>query len=603
MLQKFIIIFIFSDVSSMTEKKTSQKKIVTKEVRDSASEVKRAAPVVRVTDFSAGKIKASLVASFVALLFLAVFPYKNITREHGSYSLLLEYYSQKIENRFFVEESLALRSAPIGTATSVPIVMYHGVMARPDAYNLHRKNFEDHLLTLKTAGWETISMDEFRAFRKGQISLPQKSFLLTFDDGRKDSYYPVDQLLARFGYSAVMFTLPQYSIDHEALSPYYLNKNHIEKMHASGRWDIESHSWDGHSFFPLVNGGEDEGIFFANLLWRDDLGRVETQEEFRLRVRADLVKADNSVRTLTQKPVSTIAFPFGNYGNVRYNFANAQSIVLEEAQKVHDFGFTQVRTGIFNGHGLSGNYANPDDFLVERIDVNPLWSAAELLGVVEAGMDKSLPYASDMTDYIGWIAPRGVARHAQEAVVLETSQIHPQAVSFLDGGGLWEDYRVDLDVQWDSGEKLVLRTHGALADGGVACVFARDQMYVVTEGVSRDVVRVAYADATTRDRVTVSAQATDTGGVCRIGDTTLPFVLDAGQTPLTAGTVSVEVHAAQAQVTPDTLLTPLTTEESANDALDSGRQKGKLTIYSLSVSSLTDVSEISLPLTSLEYNL
>jgi peptidoglycan/xylan/chitin deacetylase (PgdA/CDA1 family) len=39
---------------------------------------------------------------------------------------------------------------------------------------------------------------------KGEKILPKKSFLLTFDDGRKDSFYPVDPVLKKLNYNAVI---------------------------------------------------------------------------------------------------------------------------------------------------------------------------------------------------------------------------------------------------------------------------------------------------------------------------------------------------------------------------------------------------------------
>ncbi len=557
-------------------------------------------PRVQVTDFSLHKVKISFAAVFVLLFFLAIFPYKSVTREHGSYSLLFEHYYKKIQNRFVYAETFSPALGQSGVASSVPIVMYHGVMARPDAYNLHRENFEDHLSALKMSGWQTITMDQFRAFRLGEIDLPEKSFLLTFDDGRKDSYYPVDPLLERFNYSAVMFTLPQYSIDHEEISPYYLNRRHIERMRDSGRWDIESHTWDGHSFFKTEADGESDGIFLANLLWRDDLNRVETEGEFGLRVREDLQKADTSIKALTGKGVTTIAFPFGNYGNTNYNFEGAQDIVLKEAQAIHDLGFSQVRIGTFRGHGLSANYADASDFLVERIDVNPLWSASELLAVLEGGMDKDLPYQADMENYVGWIAPSGVMRHDGDGIVMETSQIHPKAVSFLDGAGLWKDYQFDLDLYWDQGEKIILRTHGDLAEGGVACVYERERMYVVAPGIRSDLVTAFYEDATTRGPIEISAGVSLDGGFCRIGKTELSFSVDELLVPLSPGTVSVEVHDGSVAASEGNVLTRLLERTSGDVLSETDDEKGIVRLMSYRAIPADNASVILQPLTSVE---
>src|SRR5205814_937551 len=52
-------------------------------------------------------------------------------------------------------------SAEPGLATSVPVLLYHGVGPKPDGENLSIQNFTAQLLALKQAGWQTISIQDF----------------------------------------------------------------------------------------------------------------------------------------------------------------------------------------------------------------------------------------------------------------------------------------------------------------------------------------------------------------------------------------------------------------------------------------------------------
>ena len=66
---------------------------------------------------------------------------------------------------------------------------------------------------------------------KGEKNLPEKSFLLTFDDGRKDSYYPVDPILKALDYRAIMFVISGRSLgDEKEVSPFYLSSSELKRM-------------------------------------------------------------------------------------------------------------------------------------------------------------------------------------------------------------------------------------------------------------------------------------------------------------------------------------------------------------------------------------
>src|SRR6185369_2283597 len=143
-------------------------------------------------------------------------------------------------------------SGETGTSTdayaeSVPVLLYHGVLGgmmtdgQGEATNVDLSTFWDQMKTLKMAGWQTITMQDFYDFKKGIKKLPKKSFLLTFDDGRKDSYYPADPLLKALGFHAIMFTIDQYSLEQQ--SNYYLSKDELTKMSQSSTWEIQSHGY------------------------------------------------------------------------------------------------------------------------------------------------------------------------------------------------------------------------------------------------------------------------------------------------------------------------------------------------------------------------
>ena len=76
-------------------------------------------------------------------------------------------------------------------ALSVPVLVYHGISDEPYKEDVLLSDFEKQMFTLKNAGYQTITLEDFYEFMQGEKELPEKSFLLTFDDGIKSSYYKI----------------------------------------------------------------------------------------------------------------------------------------------------------------------------------------------------------------------------------------------------------------------------------------------------------------------------------------------------------------------------------------------------------------------------
>jgi peptidoglycan/xylan/chitin deacetylase (PgdA/CDA1 family) len=90
----------------------------------------------------------------------------------------------------------------------IPILLYHRVVGpggRSDAFSVTASRFENHMSRLSTSGWRTVSLpDWFEHHQKNKV-LPDRSFVLTFDDGHLDNRTEALPILRRFGFSATIF--------------------------------------------------------------------------------------------------------------------------------------------------------------------------------------------------------------------------------------------------------------------------------------------------------------------------------------------------------------------------------------------------------------
>ncbi|MFM0657260.1 polysaccharide deacetylase family protein [Paraburkholderia sediminicola] len=89
-------------------------------------------------------------------------------------------------------------------AHSVPVVMYHHVSPSPGALSITPEHFDSQMNWLARNGYVTLTADEFARFLHG-AAMPDKSILLTFDDGYLDNYIHAHPCLERYGLNAIMF--------------------------------------------------------------------------------------------------------------------------------------------------------------------------------------------------------------------------------------------------------------------------------------------------------------------------------------------------------------------------------------------------------------
>jgi len=381
------------------------------------------------------------------------------------------------ESTFLASELAEVTAPPHSglNAKSVPVLTYHRIVSDTDDINNVTKSlFKDQMIALKRGGWQTVTLQEFEEYIEGKRTLPDKSFVLTFDDGARDSFYPVDSLLKGLGFHAVNFIIVESS--KIPRTSYYLNPREIERMLGTGRWSIGSHSYDGHRGFP-VNAQGNTGIFFADRLWITAENRLETDEEFKRRVNSDLVRAKSELESTYDVPIRSFAFPLGNETGINgaNNFAEGSLLTELEARTIYDFGYLQLNNQRFTGNvPRIGDMERPiltDDFLIYRVHVDHDWDGKRVLEILENSREKSIPFEDDFSTNKGWIPSWGSMEIGRNNLQLTSNPDTTSASVFLDGTALWDSYSFDAAVNWQSGHVLIL---GDVVHAGNyrACVYS-----------------------------------------------------------------------------------------------------------------------------------
>jgi poly-beta-1,6-N-acetyl-D-glucosamine N-deacetylase len=194
-------------------------------------------------------------------------------------------------------------------AKEVPVLVWHGIVPANDGYSTSQRAFARQLALLKSLGYTAISTRQWADFRSGVIGgLPDKPILLTFDDGRLDSYRGADAVLKQMRMRAAMFVITG---EIEKKSPFYLTWAELHKMRSSGRWDIEPHAHEGHQEVA-ISSDETSAPFYAARRFTRSEG-LESLRLWEARVSGDLFAVRERFAAQGIEP-QTFAVPFGDYG-------------------------------------------------------------------------------------------------------------------------------------------------------------------------------------------------------------------------------------------------------------------------------------------------
>jgi len=376
------------------------------------------------------------------------------------------------------------------SALSIPVLLYHGEGNNTDT---QVELFRDQMQTLKNAGWHTITLSQFESFMKGG-TVPDKTFLLTFDDGRTDTYKAADPILHDLGFSGVMFVITGFSLpDNNALpNPFYLSRTELQTMAESGRWELQSHSKEAHRLYTIVTtdvnalptvatrsgptATSSPGHFLSNKFVIPDFAtgqnRFETDQEFALRVKRDLTIAKQTLETNFKVPVTAFAYPLNDFGQDTINFPGSQAIVSGIVSSLYQFAFYQA----FPSEGETFNYSNPEDYMVRRIEPDPMWTGATLLNHIEAGRIKNLPYQS--TTFGGeWLSSWGSVFTGSQ-LSLNATPTETGAASSLQGSHLWKNYTFTVNVSTQKGNEVSLISRRYDGKNFITCDFTTGKLFL-----------------------------------------------------------------------------------------------------------------------------
>ena len=156
----------------------------------------------------------------------------------GDLGVYIEYLDEALLVKYDqIDKTYSKHNTDVIETSGVPVTVYHFFYKMEDTSCneaiCHSENqIREHFTYLNNNGFFTINTTELRLFIEGKLRLPNKSILITIDDGaRAEMFVPV---LEEFKINATLFLVSGWYPTSKFASPYMEIASHTHLLHTPG---------------------------------------------------------------------------------------------------------------------------------------------------------------------------------------------------------------------------------------------------------------------------------------------------------------------------------------------------------------------------------
>lgn len=213
----------------------------------------------------------------------------------------------------------------------VPVLYYHSIDdSQANEVILSKENLRKQLTYIRDSGYTTLTMAELNDYIKNNKEIPEKSIVITFDDGYMDNYINAFPILKELNMKATIFVITN-GID----DGYYMSKEQIKELSNYGI-DIESHTKT-----------------------HCHLNTLSYEEQLK-----ELKESKNTLEEITGKEIISIAYPFGDFNENSVKAAQAAGYSLAFTT---DKGYAKRDTSSLKLNRIYVSSANTFEQFKERL--------------------------------------------------------------------------------------------------------------------------------------------------------------------------------------------------------------------------------------------
>lgn len=154
----------------------------------------------------------------------------------------------------------------VANGPKILVLNYHQVNNNFNPLAVPVNAFADQMNYLVDSGYIAITPDELASGLAGEISLPEKPVMITFDDGYIDNYTNAFPILRALGLRATVFMVPGF-----VGKPQYMNWEQLKEMEKSGI-NVQSHTMNHMKLEELPDDEIRNELLNSKLALEENLG-------------------------------------------------------------------------------------------------------------------------------------------------------------------------------------------------------------------------------------------------------------------------------------------------------------------------------------------
>jgi peptidoglycan/xylan/chitin deacetylase (PgdA/CDA1 family) len=179
------------------------------------------------------------------------------------------------------------------------------VLSDWDVWSQSVREFEREMEHLHRTGYTSIDLDTFVAWRRGEVTIPEKSVVITFDDGDRSAKDVALPILQKYGFTATMFVVTRH-VGEDWDEVEGLTWEELAEMEATGVFKVESHSHGLH-FKSRTPKGHLPAAVAMSLRYR----KVPEYTNWRQVILDDLSESRRLIEEHLGHPSNHLAWPYG----------------------------------------------------------------------------------------------------------------------------------------------------------------------------------------------------------------------------------------------------------------------------------------------------
>jgi biofilm PGA synthesis lipoprotein PgaB len=183
------------------------------------------------------------------------------------------------------------------------------------------RRFVEQLSWLERNGYHAVSVDDILAAREGKRPLPEKAYLITFDDGYESFYTRAFPILKAFNLPAVLAVEGNWVEDthgrdvdyagEHAPRSFFMTWQQVREVAQSGLVEIANHTRDLHRGIPANPQGNAEPAAVTHR-YDPKLG-YETEAAYSRRIAEDAASNDAAIARVTGRRPRVTIWPYGEH--------------------------------------------------------------------------------------------------------------------------------------------------------------------------------------------------------------------------------------------------------------------------------------------------